>query len=217
MIINNNNNNINHKNKNNRKIKLNLPIMGKLKLIKCERINNNNKISLNMLKRYKCNTNRDLVKKNYSYKEIRNLSKNSKSNKYIYIKHFDKKDEKNVINTSNNDNSINNNFNDFKLKKYLIDNFNKKNRSNHNFYESKSFSLQNKLINQNIKNIHYKTILNGNITPNSNRIFVHQYSFKTFGVNKGKNNEYIKNSNSNNNIYTVNTSFNTNIYKYNNN
>ena len=114
-------------------------------------------------------------------------------------------------------NSINNNFNDFKLKKYLIDNFNKKNRSNHNFYESKSFSLQNKLINQNIKNIHYNNILNGNITPNSNRIFFHQYSFKTFGVNKGKNNEYIKNSNSNNNIYTVNTSFNTNIYKYNNN
>ena len=235
----NNFNTSNNLNKYHHKIKMNLPLMGKLKLIKCEKINNNNKKPLITIK--KINTNkintqgisllgkRDLTKRNYSFKEIRNLSNNNiNANKYISTKHLERNETE--INNSNNNNKNSNiesyksnnnmNNNNLKIKKYLIDNFNKKNRFNHNFYESKSFSLQN---NNNLNFKTKNTIIIDSCTPNSNRMNFYKYAFNTFGFNKNEidnENNKITYSNmtlmNNSNIYTINTSFN-NIYKYNTN
>ena len=235
----NNFNTSNNLNKYHHKIKMNLPLMGKLKLIKCEKINNNNKKPLITIK--KINTNkintqgisllgkRDLTKRNYSFKEIRNLSNNNiNANQYISTKHLERNETE--INNSNNNNKNSNiesyksnnnmNNNNLKIKKYLIDNFNKKNRFNHNFYESKSFSLQN---NNNLNFKTKNTIIIDSCTPNSNRMNFYKYAFNTFGFNKNEidnENNKITYSNmtlmNNSNIYTINTSFN-NIYKYNTN
>ena len=239
----NNYNTSNNLNKYHHKIKMNLPLMGKLKLIKCEKINNNNKKSLITIK--KINTNRintqgisllgkrDLTKRNYSFKEIRNLSNsNINTNKYISTKHLERNEtEINNINNNkkNNNNSnidsynSNNMNNNLKIKKYLIDNFNKKNRFNHNFYESKSFSLQNN------NNLNFQTknkIIIDSCSPNSNRMNFYKYAFNNFELNKNENeneNNKISYNNmtlmNNSNVYSINainTSFN-NIYKYNSN
>ena len=232
-------------NKYQHKIKMNLPLMGKLKLIKCEKINNNNKKSLITIK--KINTNRlntqgisllgkrDLTKRNYSFKEIRNLSNNNiNTNKYISTKHLERNETE--INNNNNNNNIkknnnsnidsynsNNMSNNLKIKKYLIDNFNKKNRFNHNFYESKSFSIQNNN-NLNFKNNNKNKIIIDSCTPNSNRMNFYKYAFNHFDLNNKNENENENNKISynnmtlmnNSNIYSINTSFN-NIYKYNSN
>ena len=213
----NNYNTSNNLGKYHHKIKMNLPLMGKLKLIKCEKINNNNnKKSFITIK--KLNTNRinqcitigkrDITKRNYSFKEIRNLSNNDNINKYISTKHLERHETEsnNNIESYKDNNNANNNL---KYKKYLIDNFNKKNRFNHNFYESKSFSLQNQSNNINFKP--KNAIIMDCITPNSNRIHFYKYAFNNFGFNK---NNIIdkKESNmsilTNNNVYTINNSFN---------
>ena len=233
----------NNLNKYHHKIKMNLPLMGKLKLIKCEKINNNYKKPLITIK--KLNTNRintqgisllgkrDLTKRNYSFKEIRNLSNNNiDTNKYISTKHLERNETE--INNINNNNHKNNNSNidsynsnnmnnNLKIKKYLIDNFNKKNRFNHNFYESKSFSLQN---NNNLNFKMNNKIVFDSCTPNSNRMNFYKYAFNNFGLNNKNENENENENNkisysnitlmNNSNIYSINTSFN-NIYKYNSN
>ena len=230
----NNFNSGNNLNKYHRKIKMNLPLMGKLKLIKCEKINNNIKKPLITIK--KINTNRintqgitlgkrDLTKRNYSFKEIRNLSNNNiTSNKYVSTKHLER-NETEINNTKKNsniesykDNTNNNMINNLKIKKYLIETLNKKNRFNHNFYESKSFSLQN---NNNLNFKSNNTIIIDSSTPNSNRINYYKYAFNNFNKNENdKENNKISYNNmtlmNNNNIYAINTSFN-NIYKYNSN
>ena len=221
-------------NKYHRKIKMNLPLMGKLKLIKCEKINNNIKKPLITIK--KINTNRintqgitlgkrDLTKRNYSFKEIRNLSNNNiTSNKYVSTKHLERNEteinnpKKNSNIESYKDNTNNNMINNLKIKKYLIETLNKKNRFNHNFYESKSFSLQN---NNNLNFKSNNTIIIDSSTPNSNRINYYKYAFNNFNKNENdKENNKISYNNmtlmNNNNIYAINTSFN-NIYKYNSN
>ena len=220
----NNYNTSNNLGKYQRKIKMNLPLIGKLKLIKCEKINNNKKsfISIKKINSNRINQGitkdkRDITKRNYSFKEIRNLSNNGNSNKYISTKHLERHETEssNIIEPYKENNNTNN---DLKFKKYLIDNFNKKNRFNHNFYESKSFSLQNQS-----NNLHFKqkngTIMDC-ITPNSNRIHFYKYAYNNFGFNKNNNIVDKKESNmsilNNNNIYTINNSFN-NIYKYNTN
>ena len=230
----NNFNSGNNLNKYHRKIKMNLPLMGKLKLIKCEKINNNIKKPLITIK--KINTNRintqgitlgkrDLTKRNYSFKEIRNLSNNNiTSNKYVSTKHLERNEteinnpKKNSDIESYKDNTNNNMINNLKIKKYLIETLNKKNRFNHNFYESKSFSLQN---NNNLNFKSNNTIIIDSSTPNSNRINYYKYAFNNFNKNeKDKENNKISYNNmtlmNNNNIYAINTSFN-NIYKYNSN
>ena len=224
----------NNLNKYHRKIKMNLPLMGKLKLIKCEKINNNIKKPLITIK--KINTNRintqgitlgkrDLTKRNYSFKEIRNLSNNNiTSNKYVSTKHLERNEteinnpKKNSNIESYKDNTNNNMINNLKIKKYLIETLNKKNRFNHNFYESKSFSLQN---NNNLNFKSNNTIIIDSSTPNSNRINYYKYAFNNFNKNENdKENNKISYNNmtlmNNNNIYAINTSFN-NIYKYNSN
>ena len=230
----NNFNSGNNLNKYHRKIKMNLPLMGKLKLIKCEKINNNIKKHLITIK--KINTNRintqgitlgkrDLTKRNYSFKEIRNLSNNNiTSNKYVSTKHLERNEteinnpKKNSNIESYKDNTNNNMINNLKIKKYLIETLNKKNRFNHNFYESKSFSLQN---NNNLNFKSNNTIIIDSSTPNSNRINYYKYAFNNFNKNENdKENNKISYNNmtlmNNNNIYAINTSFN-NIYKYNSN
>ena len=208
---------------------MNLPPMGKLKLIKCEKINtkNNNKIPFTFIK--KINTNRpslkkrDLNKRNYSFKEIRNLSKNSESNKFIYTKHVERHNlekNKNIKNDNIEPYKANNtNDSNLKFKKYLIDNLNKKNKFNHNFYESKSFSLLNKEnTNKNIKS--QNNLLFDCHTPNSNRIIFYKYSFNKSTNDNIKtidnNISIVNTNNTNNNNFMINTSFNNNIYKYNN-
>ena len=230
----NNFNSGNNLNKYHRKIKMNLPLMGKLKLIKCEKINNNIKKPLITIK--KINTNRintqgitlgkrDLTKRNYSFKEIRNLSNNNiTSNKYVSTKHLERNEteinnpKKNSNIESYKDNTNNNMINNLKIKKYLIETLNKKNRFNHNFYESKSFSLKN---NNNLNFKSNNTIIIDSSTPNSNRINYYKYAFNNFNKNENdKENNKISYNNmtlmNNNNIYAINTSFN-NIYKYNSN
>ena len=230
----NNFNSGNNLNKYHRKIKMNLPLMGKLKLIKCEKINNNIKKPLITIK--KINTNRintqgitlgkrDLTKRNYSFKEIRNLSNNNiTSNKYVSTKHLERNEteinnpKKNSNIESYKDNTNNNMINNLKIKKYLIEALNEKNRFNHNFYESKSFSLQN---NNNLNFKSNNTIIIDSSTPNSNRINYYKYAFNNFNKNENdKENNKISYNNmtlmNNNNIYAINTSFN-NIYKYNSN
>ena len=213
----NNYNTSNNLGKYHHKIKMNLPLMGKLKLIKCEKINNNNnKKSFITIKKLNSNRinqcitigKRDITKRNYSFKEIRNLSNNDNINKYISTKHLERHETEmnNNIESYKENNNANNNL---KYKKYLIDNFNKKNRFNHNFYESKSFSLQNQSNNINFKP--KNAIIMDCITPNSNRIHFYKYAFNNFGFNK---NNIIdkKESNmsilTNNNVYTINNSFN---------
>ena len=202
------------------KIKMSLPPMAKLKLIQCQKIKSSNKIPLTKIKKFNTNIQgpikRDLTKRNYSFKEIRNLSKNSESNKYIFTKRLDRKDlekNKNMINSNIdtfNENNLNENMN---FKKYLIDTFNKKNKFNHNFYESKSFSLLNK---SNIQSQNNNNIITDCHTPNSNRIIFYKYPFnKSNNDIKNKNEKNLSILNTNNNNYNINTSFN-NIYNYNN-
>ena len=202
------------------KIKMSLPPMAKLKLIQCQKIKSTNKIPLTKIKKFNTNIQgpikRDLTKRNYSFKEIRNLSKNSESNKYIFTKRLDRKDlekNKNMINSNIdtfNENNLNENMN---FKKYLIDTFNKKNKFNHNFYESKSFSLLNK---SNIQSQNNNNIITDCHTPNSNRIIFYKYPFnKSNNDIKNKNEKNLSILNTNNNNYNINTSFN-NIYNYNN-
>ena len=202
------------------KIKMSLPPMAKLKLIQCQKIKSTNKIPLTKIKKFNTNIQgpikRDLTKRNYSFKEIRNLSKNSESNKYIFTKRLDRKDlekNKNMINSNIdtfNANNLNENMN---FKKYLIDTFNKKNKFNHNFYESKSFSLLNK---SNIQSQNNNNIITDCHTPNSNRIIFYKYPFnKSNNDIKNKNEKNLSILNTNNNNYNINTSFN-NIYNYNN-
>ena len=202
------------------KIKMSLPPMAKLKLIQCQKIKSTNKIPLTKIKKFNTNIQgpikRDLTKRNYSFKEIRNLSKNSESNKYIFTKRLDRKDlekNKNMINSNIdtfNANNLNENMN---FKKYLIDTFNKKNKFNHNFYESKSFSLLNK---SNIQSQNNNNIITDCRTPNSNRIIFYKYPFnKSKNDIKNKNEKNLSILNTNNNNYNINTSF-SNIYNYNN-
>ena len=205
-----NNHNINNQlNKYHHKIKINIPPMGKLKLIKCEKNNNSiNKIPFNIIKGINTNRpiqrKRDLTKRNYSFKEIRNLSKNSDSNKYIFTKHIERHEIEKNKNMKNTDSYKSDNINDkLNFKKYLIDTFNKKNKFNHNFYESKSFSLQNKLKNPNNK--FQNNLMIDCHTPNSNRMIFYKYNFDNNGNDiRDKSNNYL-----------INTSF-SNIYGYNN-
>ena len=199
-----------------RKIKMNLPPIGKLKLIKCEKINNNNKIPLTLLKKYDTNRpsikKRDLTKRNYSFKEIRNLSKNSQSNKYIFTKHVERNDlekNKNIKNIKIESYRVNNDNDNLKFKKYMIDSFNKKNRFNHNFYESKSFSIQNK------ERIHSQNLIIDCHTPNNNRNVFFKYTINQKGFEVKKHNNNLSIANTNNNYNNANTSF-CDIFRYNN-
>ena len=199
-----------------RKIKMNLPPIGKLKLIKCEKINNNNKIPLTLLKKYDTNRpsikKRDLTKRNYSFKEIRNLSKNSQSNKYIFTKHVERNDlekNKNIKNIKIESYRVNNGNDNLKFKKYMIDSFNKKNRFNHNFYESKSFSIQNK------ERIHSQNLITDCHTPNNNRNVFFKYTINQKGFEAKKHNNNLSIANTNNNYNNANTSF-CDIFRYNN-
>ena len=199
-----------------RKIKMNLPPIGKLKLIKFEKINNNNKIPLTLLKKYDTNRpsikKRDLTKRNYSFKEIRNLSKNSQSNKYIFTKHVERNDlekNKNIKNIKIESYRVNNDNDNLKFKKYMIDSFNKKNRFNHNFYESKSFSIQNK------ERIHSQNLITDCHTPNNNRNVFFKYTINQKGFEAKKHNNNLSIANTNNNYNNANTSF-CDIFRYNN-
>jgi len=201
-----------------RKIKMNLPPIGKLKLIKFEKINNNNKIPLTLLKKYDTNRpsikKRDLTKRNYSFKEIRNLSKNSQSNKYIFTKHVDVErndleKNKNIKNIKIESYRVNNDNDNLKFKKYMIDSFNKKNRFNHNFYESKSFSIQNK------ERIHSQNLITDCHTPNNNRNVFFKYTINQKGFEAKKHNNNLSIANTNNNYNNANTSF-CDIFRYNN-
>ena len=94
--------------------------------------------------------NQNYNKRNYSFKEIKNLSNNIiNSSKYILNKKYEKDNYR--INTEKNltADSFNNKY---KIKNVLNQNMDiKKNNKNHTFYESKSFSSE-KNLNQKLKN-----------------------------------------------------------------
>ena len=163
LNISNINNNLNKYNNN--KIKINIPLMGKLKLIKCEKNYCKKKSSIPFKK---TNTNRinqcvrDISKRNYSFKEIKNLSNKSNSNKYIFNNHLERY-EAEINNNINNKNNI---YDDLKIKKCILDSLNKKYKLkfNHNYYESKSFSSK---INDN----NYRSSINNLTFDNKNNSF----------------------------------------------
>ena len=170
LNISNINNNLNKYNNN--KIKINIPLMGKLKLIKCEKNYCKKKSSIPFKK---TNTNRinqcvrDISKRNYSFKEIKNLSNKSNSNKYIFNNHLERY-EAEINNNINNKNNI---YDDLKIKKCILDSLNKKYKLkfNHNYYESKSFSSK---INDN----NYRSSINNLTFDNKNNFSNKIYNLK---------------------------------------
>ena len=199
LNISNINNNLNKYNNN--KIKINIPLMGKLKLIKCEKNYCKKKSSIPFKK---TNTNRinqcvrDISKRNYSFKEIKNLSNKSNSNKYIFNNHLERY-EAEINNNINNKNNI---YDDLKIKKCILDSLNKKYKLkfNHNYYESKSFSSK---INDN----NYRSSINNLTFDNKNN------SFNKINNLKYDSYRYDKENINKSNIYEQNTFFkNKNIY-----
>ena len=199
LNISNINNNLNKYNNN--KIKINIPLMGKLKLIKCEKNYCKKKSSIPFKKP---NTNRinqcvrDISKRNYSFKEIKNLSNKSNSNKYIFNNHLERY-EAEINNNINNKNNI---YDDLKIKKCILDSLNKKYKLkfNHNYYESKSFSSK---INDN----NYRSSINNLTFDNKNN------SFNKINNLKYDSYRYDKENINKSNIYEQNTFFkNKNIY-----
>jgi hypothetical protein len=170
LNISNINNNLNKYNNN--KIKINIPLMGKLKLIKCEKNYCKKKSSIPFKK---TNTNRinqcvrDISKRNYSFKEIKNLSNKSNSNKYIFNNHLERY-EAEINNNINNKNNI---YDDLKIKKCILDSLNEKYKLkfNHNYYESKSFSSK---INDN----NYRSSINNLTFDNKNNFSNKIYNLK---------------------------------------
>ena len=199
LNISNINNNLNKYNNN--KIKINIPLMGKLKLIKCEKNYCKKKSSIPFKK---TNTNRinqcvrDISKRNYSFKEIKNLSNKSNSNKYIFNNHLERY-EAEINNNINNKNNI---YDDLKIKKCILDSLNEKYKLkfNHNYYESKSFSSK---INDN----NYRSSINNLTFDNKNN-----FSNKIYNL-KHDSYRYDKENINKSNIYEQNTFFkNKNIY-----
>ena len=199
LNISNINNNLNKYNNN--KIKINIPLMGKLKLIKCEKNYCKKKSSIPFKK---TNTNRinhcvrDISKRNYSFKEIKNLSNKSNSNKYIFNNHLERY-EAEINNNINNKNNI---YDGLKIKKCILDSLNKKYKLkfNHNYYESKSFSSK---INDN----NYRSSINNLTFDNKNN------SFNKINNLKYDSYRYDKENINKSNIYEQNTFFkNKNIY-----
>ena len=144
-------------NKNIRKQKAN----DSLTILKCEKIGKMNKtlekqLISSKISKYSSNPrmcfqkNQNYNKRNYSFKEIKNLSNNIiNSSKYILNKKYEKDNYR--INTEKNltADSFNNKY---KIKNVLNQNTGiKKNKKNHTFYESKSFSSE-KNLNQKLKN-----------------------------------------------------------------
>ena len=175
--------------------------MGKLKLIKCEKNYCKKKSSIPFKK---TNTNRinqcvrDISKRNYSFKEIKNLSNKSNSNKYIFNNHLERY-EAEINNNINNKNNI---YDDLKIKKCILDSLNKKYKLkfNHNYYESKSFSSK---INDN----NYRSSINNLTFDNKNN-----FSNKIYNL-KHDSYRYDKENINKSNIYEQNTFFkNKNIY-----
>ena len=205
-----------------------LKVNDKLKIIKCEKFEDNKTLGKNCISnndiRFTLPNNQRAIsnKRNYSFKEVRNLSNNSKkyekynnNRKYLTIDTYSHTD-KNKYKSSRNKSNTN-----------VQNIFNKTNRNNHTFYESKSFSSKKK-INQRFKNNNTKIIksygnrnesssqmnsinLDENKANVSHSVYYYQYATNNFGTKR--NNMNIIN---NNNIYNINTSFNTNIYSYNN-
>ena len=199
LNISNINNNLNKYNNN--KIKINIPLMGKLKLIKCEKNYCKKKSSIPFKK---TNTNRinqcvrDISKRNYSFKEIKNLSNNSNSNKYMPTNHLERY-EAEINNNINNKNNI---YDDLKIKKCILDSLNKKYKLkfNHNYYESKSFSSK-------IDDNNYRSSINNLTFDNKNN------SFNKINNLKYDSYRYDKENINKSNIYEQNTFFkNKNIY-----
>ena len=199
LNISNINNNLNKYNNN--KIKINIPLMGKLKLIKCEKNYCKKKSSIPFKKP---NTNRinqcvrDISKRNYSFKEIKNLSNKSNSNKYIFNNHLERY-EAEINNNINNKNNI---YDDLKIKKCILDSLNKKYKLkfNHNYYESKSFSSK-------IDDNNYRSSINNLTFDNKNN------SFNKINNLKYDSYRYDKENINKSNIYEQNTFFkNKNIY-----
>ena len=199
LNISNINNNLNKYNNN--KIKINIPLMGKLKLIKCEKNYCKKKSSIPFKK---TNTNRinqcvrDISKRNYSFKEIKNLSNKSNSNKYMPTNHLERY-EAEINNNINNKNNI---YDGLKIKKCILDSLNKKYKLkfNHNYYESKSFSSK-------IDDNNYRSSINNLTFDNKNN------SFNKINNLKYDSYRYDKENINKSNIYEQNTFFkNKNIY-----
>ena len=211
----------------------------KLKIVKCEKFDDNNNIlGKNYISnndmcfsnpRFTIPNNQRTIsnKRNYSFKEVRNLSNNSKKYDYNNKRKYLTIEAHSYINKNNKyKNNLNN-------SNTIVQNiFNQTNRNNHTFYESKSFSTKKK-INQRFKNVnlhnekeknrksygnknesisHMNSInLDENKTNISHSVYYYQYATNNF-LEKRNNMNIINN----NNIYNINTSFNTNIYSYNN-
>ena len=176
-------------------------------------------------KRNKCN------KRNYSYKEIKNLSNNKKSNNYIFNNNIRKNEKSLTIETSY---YANNN----KFKKIPVNkNSPHKERPNHIYFESKSISnkkIDNQRFNNSVKNIENrqsKKRLNlNNIRIYANKIYYNNSQLEDLDnkINSNKNIYYSEaksntsfNNNENNwkeknilgkNVYRINASFNNNVY-----
>ena len=174
-------------------------------------------------------------KRNYSYKETKNLSNGINSKNYKFNNNKRNNDKSLTIETSYYANNNN------KFKKIPINkNFQHKNRPNHIFFESKSFSNK-KIDNQKFNNsVKYMENSQKNNKYNNLKIFrfynnynnsqledLDDYEYKTIKANNnlyysnGINNSFNFNSNETNwkdknilgkNVYRINASFNNNVY-----
>ena len=180
-------------------------------------------------------------KRNYSYKEVRNISNNSKSlvfNSNNDIENDNFRNTKNYL-TIDIDSHIGSNYDKYRNTQNEQSSLNTRNNiNNHIYYESKSFSSKKKInptfkytnaykenykkekelksnISNRKNNKQFKTLNFDNSRKNkSNRIYFCQYDINNHNIIESKKNDM--NIINNNNIYNINTSFNTNIYNYNN-
>ena len=203
--------------------------------------NNNEKFSSNSRTIIKNSHSKISNKRNYSFKEVRNISNNSKSNISNSNNDFESDNYKNSENylTIDTYSHISNNYDKCKnIHNEQSSLITRNNRNNHMYYESKSFSSRKKInprfkytneyIENNIKekalknynrnrknnNNQFRTLnFDKSREQNSNSSYFHQYDINNPNKSDSKKNDM---NIINNNIYNINTSFNTNIYSYNN-
>ena len=218
-----------------------LKIKDNLKILKCEKVEKlQNKMQEKKLISSKFgmyssnpkiinNQRQKTNKRNYSYKEIKNISKSINTKSYKYLENNYKKHEKYLtIQTCNfTSNNINN---EYKINKIPNKNSPNKNRHNHAFYESKSFSCRKKSTpklkmaknaeDKNFKSSKLRIYTNRqassgaldplnyyeNKTLNTNRIYIKNKIGNYFDIYKKEKKQNNK-INLNKKYYNINTSF----------
>ena len=152
-------------------------------------------------------------KRNYSFKEIKNITKAKNSNSFVNlpsknIENNYKKPERHLTIETCNFTNINN----YKFNKIPNKNSSNKNRSNHTFYESKSFSCRKKSTPKIKKNINDE---DKNNKPKKLRIYRNKNSSGNLETTINYENKTINTNTNTNTIYIYPNGFNNyfNIHK----